>query len=137
VSDRGGDGRPEPRPTPETAGFWDGTRQGELRIQRCSACGRASIPFAGCPWCGSADVVPEVAAGTGRVVSAVVSHLAAPGREPPFVPAVVALDEGPQLLTNVVDVAPSLDAVPPDLPVAVAFEPLGDGALPVFRPVRR
>jgi uncharacterized OB-fold protein len=130
-------GRPQPKPTPETAAFWDGTRRGELVLQRCRACGRASLPpFAGCPLCGAVDVVPEVATGTGRVVSAVVSHLPAPGREPPFVLAVVELDEGARLLTNIVDVAPELAAVPPDLPVVVAFEDVGDATLPVFRPVR-
>jgi uncharacterized OB-fold protein len=129
------DGRPQPKPSPETAGFWEGTRAGELRIQRCRTCGRASFPPAGgCPVCGSADVGAEVASGAGRIVSAVVSHLPAPGREPPFVLAVVELEEGPHLLTNIVDVAPALDAVPPDLPVALGFEPLGDVALPVFRP---
>src|SRR5207249_3743079 len=64
----------------------------------------------------------------------VVSDLPAPGREPRFVLAVVELDEGPRLLTNLVDVVPELAAVPPDLPVVLAFEDLGAVALPVFRP---
>jgi uncharacterized OB-fold protein len=129
--------RPLPRPTPETAVFWDGTRAGELRVHRCRACGRATIiAFGACPGCASEDIVVAVASGAGRIVSAVVSHLPAPGREPPTVLAVVELDEGARLLTNIVDVAPVLDAVPPDLPVSVVFEPLDDLALPVFRPRR-
>jgi uncharacterized OB-fold protein len=128
-------GRPVPRPTPETADFWAGTRAGELRIRRCRSCGTATImAFGACPGCASEDLVVEVASGDGRIVSAVVSHLPAPGRESPFVLAVVELDEGARLLSNVVGVAPVLDEVPPDLPVSVVFEPVGDQALPLFRP---
>ncbi len=51
--------------------------------------------------------------------------------------AVVELEEGARLLTNIVDVAPELSAVPPGLAVEVEFEPLGDDlALPVFRPAK-
>jgi uncharacterized protein len=127
--------RPVPRPTPETAAFWAGTQEGELRIQRCRACGRPSLLTSGpCPACSSEDVEVEVASGEGRIVSAVVSHLPAPGHEPPFVLAVVELAEGARLVTNIVGVEPRLDRVPPDLPVSVVFEPLDEVALPLFRP---
>ena len=124
-----------PVPTPETAHFWDGTRVGELRVQRCRACRHAYLPpQPWCPKCAAADIDVEVATGRGRLLSSVVSHLAAPGCEPPFIIAIVELDEGPQLLTNIVGIAPELGRVPPDLAVEVVFEQLGDLALPLFRP---
>ena len=63
-----------------------------------------------------------------------INHRAAPGFTAPYVIAVVELDEGPRLLTNLVEVDPDLDALPLDLPVEVVFESVGDTALPVFRP---
>ena len=47
--------RARPQPTPETQHFWDGTRAGELRLQRCNACGKVYFPprpF--CPACAAA-----------------------------------------------------------------------------------
>jgi uncharacterized OB-fold protein len=63
----------------------------------------------------------------------VVSYLKAPGFEPPYVLAVVELDEGPRLLTNIVDVVPTPDALPLDMVVTVAFAVLDDVVLPLFR----
>ena len=132
------DGRVRPVATPETRGFWDATARGELRVCGCGACGHVFLPpQARCPRCGADLVASRPASGRGRILSAVVSHLPAPGLVPPFVLAVVALDEGAQLLTNIVEVEPRLSAVPPDLAVEVVFEPLGEVALPLFRPVPR
>ncbi len=127
--------RPVPLPTPETSEFWAGTRVGELRFQRCRSCRHAYLPpRPWCPACASADVEVEVASGEGRVVSAVVSHLPAPGFETPFVLAVVELAEGPRLLTDIVNVAPALDRVPPGLAVEVLFEPVEDQVVALFQP---
>jgi uncharacterized OB-fold protein len=127
--------RPEPKPTPETAHFWQGTSQGELRLQRCRACDRAYFPpqpF--CPRCASDDVEIIRASGNGTLHSYVINDRAAPGFTAPYVIAVVELDEGPHLLTNLVQVEPDPDALPLDLPVEVVFETVGDASLPVFRP---
>jgi uncharacterized OB-fold protein len=64
----------------------------------------------------------------------VINHRAAPGFEAPYVIAVVELDEGPRLLTNLVDVAPDPESLPLDLPVEVVYEAVGEMTLPVFRP---
>ena len=128
--------RPEPKPTPETAHFWEGTAAGELRLQRCRPCDAAVLP--------AAAVLPPLRErrrrgrpGVGpreRCYSYVINHRAAPGFTAPYVIAVVELDEGPRLLTNLVGVAPDPDALPLDLPVEVTFETVGEAALPVFRP---
>jgi uncharacterized OB-fold protein len=127
--------RPEPEPTPETAHFWEGTAQGELRLQRCRACDRPYFPpqpF--CPRCASDDVEVFRATGHGTLHSYVINHRAAPGFTAPYVIAVVELDEGPRLLTNLVEVEPDPEALPLDLAVEVVFETVGDTSLPVFRP---
>ena len=131
--------RPEPKPTPETAHFWEGTAAGELRLQRCRACDQPYFPpqpF--CPRC--AERRRRDRSGrraTGTLHSYVINHRAAPGFTAPYVIAVVELDEGPRLLTNLVDVEPDPDALPLDLPVEVRFETVGEAALPVFRPRTR
>ena len=130
--------RPEPKPTPETAHFWEGTAAGELRLQRCRACDLPYFPpqpF--CPRCRSSDVEVFRASGSGTLHSYVINHRAAPGFTAPYVIAVVELDEGPRLLTNLVDVAPDPDALPLDLPLEVRFETVGEAALAVFRPRMR
>jgi len=128
-------GRPLPVPTPETAHFWEGTAQGELRLQRCRACSKPYFPpqpF--CPACSGDDVEIVRASGRGTLHGYVINHRAAPGFEAPYVIAVVELDEGPRLLTNLVDVAPDPESLPLDLPVEVVYEAVGEMTLPMFRP---
>ena len=131
------DARPLPQPTPESAHFWEGTRLGELRLQRCRSCSTVYFPpqpF--CPRCSTAEVEIITACGRGRLHSFVISHLPAPGFAPPFVIAIVELDEGPRLLTNLVDIEPDPTRIALDLPVEVVFETVGDVALALFRPRR-
>ena len=128
--------RPLPAPTPETQHFWDGTAHGELRLQRCGSCAATYFPpqpF--CPACSSDDVAVVLASGRGSLYSYVITHLAAPGFNPPYVLAVVELDEGPRLLTNLVGVEPDPGALPLDLALEVVYEPVGEITLPMFRPV--
>ena len=75
------------------------------------------------------------ATGRGRLYSYVISHVAAPGFETPYVIAVVELDEGPRLMSNLVGVATDAAALALDLPLEVVFEPVADAIwLPLFRP---
>ena len=64
-----------PMPTPETQHFWDGTREGELRLQQCNDCQHVYFPprpF--CPKCSSRDVQVMVASGRASLESYVISH---------------------------------------------------------------
>jgi uncharacterized OB-fold protein len=128
--------RPLPRPTPETRHFWDGTRERELRLQRCDDCGNVYFPprpF--CPGCASREVRVFKASGRGILYSYVINHRAAPGFEPPYSIAVVELDEGPRMMTNIVGTPQTPEALQLDMPVEVVFEPVGDEiTLPLFRP---
>jgi uncharacterized OB-fold protein len=74
------------------------------------------------------------ASGRGRLHSYVISHVPTPGFTPPHVIAVVLLEEGPQLLSNIVAVEAEPSALPLDLPLEVVFESFGEVTLPLFRP---
>jgi hypothetical protein len=128
--------RPRPAPTPETKHFWDGARAGELLLQRCRACARAYFPprpF--CPRCASRDVEILRASGRATLYSYVIHERPVPGFTPPYAIAVVALEEGPRMMTNLIDVAQTPEALVLDMPLEVAFERLDDEiSLPVFRP---
>jgi 3-oxo-4,17-pregnadiene-20-carboxyl-CoA hydratase alpha subunit len=84
----------------DTAFFWEGTKQGELRIQRCRACGALRHPPGPlCTACGSHDRGHVVASGLGTVYSFVVHHHPpVPGKELPLVVALVELEEGVRML---------------------------------------
>jgi uncharacterized OB-fold protein len=127
--------RPSPKPSPETLHFWQGAAEGELRVQRCRACDHVYFPpqpF--CSRCSSGDVEIVVASGRATLYSYVISHLPTPGFASPFVLAVVELAEGPRLLTNIVGIEPQPELLTLDMDLEVVFEPLGDIAVPLFRP---
>ena len=126
-----------PRPTPETLHFWDGTRSGELRLQKCDDCGAVYFPprpF--CPECSSRNVSVFAASGRATLYSYVISNIPAPGLEPPFSVAVVTLEEGPRLMTNIVGCDQTPEALTLDMPLEVTFEAQSDEiTLPFFKPV--
>ena len=127
-----------PAPTPETQPYWDAAAEGELRIQRCEECETArGYPLSSCPVCGSQKYVWFAASGRATLYSYVISHRPAPGFTPPFVIALVELEEGPRMLSNVVAVQPEPEHLPLDLPLQVQFEQRGEVAVPVFAPVDR
>jgi uncharacterized OB-fold protein len=129
-------GRALPEPTPETQHFWDGTKLGELRLQRCDECARAYFPprpF--CPVCASRAVTVFAASGRGTLHSYVISHRPAPGFDPPYAIAVVELEEGPRMMSNISGVPQTPEALQLDMPLEVEFEALSDEiSLPLFRP---
>jgi uncharacterized protein len=127
-----------PIPTPETQPYWDGAAAGELRIQRCLDCGEAYFyPRPLCPSCGSGNVEWFTASGRATLYSYVINHRPAPGFEAdaPYAIAVVQLAEGPRMMTNLVGVAPTPEALQLDMELRVAFERRGEVTLPVFTPV--
>lgn len=128
--------KPLPQPTPETKHFWDGTHAGELRLQRCDECRKAYFPprpF--CPACGCRSVSVFKASGKGTLYSYVISHRAAPGFTPPYAIAVVALEEGPRMMANIVDCPQTPEALQLDMALEVAFVKQNDAiTLPLFKP---
>jgi uncharacterized OB-fold protein len=117
---------------PEAQEWWDATRERRLLVQRCRSCGHHQLyPRAVCTACHAMDLEFKPASGRGTVYSFTVVHRSPqPGYEPPYTVAIVQLEEGARLLTNIVG-----GEVACDQPVAVEWEELSDGRhLPVFRP---
>jgi uncharacterized OB-fold protein len=127
-----------PQPTPETQHFWDGCRDGELRLQRCVACTESYFPprpF--CPKCGNREVEVYAASGRGMLWSYVINHRPRPdlGTEPHAI-AVVKLAEGPTMMTNIVDCPQTPQALQLDMPLKVSFAKQNDEiTLPLFAPL--
>jgi uncharacterized protein len=130
--------RPLPRPAPESVPYWEAASRHRLELPRCDACdGFWFPPSASCPHCLSPEFTWTPVSGRGKVFSFVtfhrVYHPAFQG-EVPYVVALIALEEGPRLLSNIVGLAP--DEVRCDMPVEVVFEDVAEGvALPKFKPV--
>jgi hypothetical protein len=126
-----------PSPTPDSTHYWDGTKVGELRLQRCGTCEHSFFyPRSSCPHCGSTDVPWFVATGRGTLHTYVISHRAAPGfdDQTPYAIAVVQLEEGPRMLTNIVGVDNTPENLVLDMDLVVTFEERGEQMVPVFTP---
>lgn len=129
--------KPLPIVDQDTQPFWEGCAQGKLLLQRCNECGAVwHPPSPVCHQCLSSANEWVEASGEGTVFSYVVVHQAfhpAFAEEVPYVVALVALAEGPHLMTNVVGVP--ADQVSVGMPVHVTFERASDEiTLPKFRP---
>lgn len=121
--------------SPVSAPFWEGCAAGELRYQRCGECGAANFPPGQfCRYCLSGELTWTVSGGRGEIYSWTVVHRpVSPQFAAPYAPAIITLDEGYQLLTNIIGVAPDRLAV--GLPVRVQFCSVNDDlTLPYFEP---
>ncbi|GII78562.1 DNA-binding protein [Sphaerisporangium rufum] len=135
----GDEGRPKPvpRPTPDTAPYWDGAAAGELRVPRCRPCGEAFLyPRPHCPVCSSDDIEWFTASGRATLHSYLIAHIPAPGFEDevPYAVAVVELEEGPRLMSGIVEVPNDPEHLVLDMELEVVFDRHGDVAVPKFRP---
>jgi uncharacterized OB-fold protein len=127
---------PRPKPSSLSQPFWDGLALGELRFQRCGECGGAThTPALVCAVCGSRDVAWEASAGRGVISSwTTVWRPQTPEFVVPYVPIVVDVHEGWQILSNLVGC--DHEAVAAGMAVQVELHRLDDGVtLPYFRPV--
>ena len=127
-----------PRIDEESRGYWEALARHELYFQRCRDCGKKRFyPRAVCPNCLSSATVWVRASGRGTVYSFTVTHQnQAPGfrEELPYVLAIVELEEGVRMMTNVVGCAP--DRVRIGMAVEVVFEDAtAEITLPKFRAV--
>ncbi len=117
--------------------FWRAARAGRLIIQHCRACGRNIFyPRLACPFCFADQPEWIEASGRGTVYTFSVVENNSPSaflEDMPFVIAIVRLEEGVQLMTNIVGCDPA--AVRCEMPVEVVFERLTDEVtLPKFKP---
>ena len=127
---------PAPGIDPETKPYWDATLEGKLLIRHCTACGENYwYPRTMCPFCASVATEWLETAGTGSVYTFAITrkgqgHYGGVG---PYVLALVTLDEGPTMLTNIVEC--DVDALRIGDRVEVVFHKTdAEAALPRFRP---
>lgn len=126
-------GRPVPHPSPLTEPFWAACREDRLLVQRCDGCGaHVFIPQEFCRECHAAALTWVQAAGVGHVVTfTVVWRPQTPAFEVPYVVAVVRLEEGYEMLTNIVGTPP--ERVTIGAAVRVRFTPVSEAVtLPCF-----
>ena len=109
----------------DTQFFWEGTAAGELRIQKCNACGKLRHPPGPmCPSCHAADRGYVTASGRGTVFSFLVHHAPQlPGKELPLTIALIELEEGVRMVGEVHGGEASIAIGDP---VQVAFEKIDD-----------
>ncbi|MCR4400151.1 MAG: Zn-ribbon domain-containing OB-fold protein [Syntrophomonadaceae bacterium] len=130
--------RPLPQPSPVSRVFWEKAAQGELWLQKCQHCQRFIFyPRAVCPGCLGEELEWQPVSGRGRVYSFTVVHRTdLPGfaDELPYVYAIIELEEGPRMISNVTGCP--VDQVSIGMPVQVSFEEVAEGIrLPRFRPL--
>jgi uncharacterized protein len=131
--------KPLPTPDPLTLPYWESVKAHAMKLQRCGGCGQFIFyPRAICPACASNDLVWTPVSGRGTVHAFTIPHRhpnAAFGADVPYVVALVELEEGARMLTTLVDIEPSPDAVQVGMPVEVSYDDVTDAVtLPRFRP---
>lgn len=118
---------PDPAMNPGDEAYFDAAREGRLLVKRCSGCGKVHhYPRALCPFCWSEGVEWMTASGKAEIYTYSVMR-----RGEPYCIAYVRLQEGPTIMTNIVDC--DLDKVRVGDPVRVVFKPTESGsAVPMF-----
>ena len=128
-----------PRPTPETEVYWEGCRKHELLLQRCTQCSEFQFyPRIICTNCASEDLEWVKGSGRGQVLTLAIVRRAvseAYAADVPYVVALIQLDEGPTMMSNVVQCDP--ETVKIGSPVQVIFEDWSEEiSVPQFRPLQ-
>ena len=125
-----------PRPTPETQHFWDGTKQHKLLLQRCTQCDAVFFPpRAFCPGTNCTDIEVFEASGKAVLWSYMINQRPHPSFESPYAIAVVKLEEGPTMMTNIVECEQTPEALQLDMALEVVFEKVNDDiTVPLFKP---
>ena len=131
--------KPLPSPSPETQFFWEKAKQHELWIPRCRACERSYwYPRDFCPHCGSRDVEWRRSSGRGTLYTFAIHYRAwHPGwaDDVPYVTALVDLEEGVRIFTNLIGIDPNPQAIHCTMPLEAVFEDASDEITIIkFRP---
>jgi len=119
---------PVPSQNLESKPFWDAAKEGTFLIKRCNACGEPHwYPRTMCPFCHSTDTAWMESKGEGAIYTFSVMRRNTPV---PYVISYVTLDEGPAVLTNIIDA--DFDQLRIGDRVKVKWSSTGDGTPPVF-----
>jgi hypothetical protein len=119
---------PAPSQNLESKPFWDAAKEGKFLIKRCNACGEPHwYPRTMCPFCHSTDTAWMESKGEGVIYTFSIMRRNTPV---PYVISYVTLDEGPAVLTNIVDA--DFDTLKIGDRVKLKWSSTGEGAPPVF-----
>ena len=126
---------PLPEPNRYTHPFWDACQRRVLEVPACRNCGQPFLPGGPvCPGCWSTDIGVKAVSGDGEIFTfTVYRHSYHPALKTPYVVALIALVEGPRLISNIVGCAP--EEVEIGMAVRVQFECEGEFVLPRFVPI--
>jgi uncharacterized OB-fold protein len=129
--------KPVPVPSEDSAPFWAAAKRHKLSLQKCATCGEFRFPPAPlCPECTEMGGEWTELKGRGKVFSFVVFHRSYDksfDADLPYAVALVELDEGPRLVSNIVGMPP--DQLRCDMPVEVVFDDVTPVCtLPKFKP---
>jgi uncharacterized OB-fold protein len=119
---------PAPAQNVESKPFWDAAKEGRFLIKKCTACGEPHwYPRSLCPFCFSHETVWQESAGEGVIYTYSLMHRNTPV---PYAIGYVTLDEGPAVLTNIIDFTPETLKI--GQRVKVKWTPTSEGNPPVF-----
>ena len=131
--------KPLPYPNEVSQPFWDAAKRHELQIQHCNSCGtHIFYPREACSQCLSPDLIWIPVSGKGTLYSYTIAQAPthpAFAEDVPYVIAIVELEEGPRITTNLVGCLP--DEVTIGMPVMASFEEVTpEVTLVKFRPAQ-
>ena len=132
--------KPLPKFDPVTLPFWESLKREDIQVQRCDDCtNHVFYPRALCPHCSSRKLNWTAVSGRGRIYSFTIVQKG-PGAfhsDPPYVVALVELDEGCRMMSNIVEIEADPDKVKIGMPVEIVYDHVTDDVtLPKFRPLR-
>ncbi len=130
--------KPLPTPQGESDFYWEKTKEHELWLRSCDECGPYFYPRDISPCCFSRNTRWVQASGNATLFTyAIVERAPHPGFVPdvPFVTAIVELEEGPKMATNIVIDEPTPENLQIGMALEVVFEDANDNiSLPKFKP---
>ncbi len=128
--------KPIPSPTAATKAFWSGCADRKLFFRKCTQCAKFHAPTRYACSCGSTDLSWTEMSGSGTVFSYTIVHRApdpAFKNDLPYVIAIIEMDEGGRLMSNVIDCDPNSVVI--GMSVQAVFEIVSEGiGVPKFRP---
>lgn len=132
--------KPLPTPDPVTKPYWDSVKAHAMQLQKCSDCGKfVFYPRAVCPHCFSRDLKWTPVSGKGKIYGFTISHqkvIQSFASEVPYVIALVELEEGARMMTNLVGVEPDSTQIKVGMDVIVQYDDVTEAmTLPKFKPV--
>ncbi|MEV0685231.1 OB-fold domain-containing protein [Nocardia sp. NPDC050378] len=127
-----------PQATPETEFYWNKINKHELWLPRCTTTGKFFFyPKTHSPYVLGGAIEWARVSGEATLYSYNIVHRPVPGFEDrtPYAIAIVQLKEGPRMMTNIIGIENTPEALQLDMALQVDFEKRDDVTVPVFRPV--